>query len=111
MRVRSRGSLLAIVLLVAACTAAPAPRPLPESGRLGIRFTFRGDRLVVCGVEPGGAAEAAGVKASDVIVAVNDRPLASLDEESWMRWFGALRAGDRVHFTIGGRVVTLITER
>lgn len=112
MRGRSLGSLLALLLfLVAACTAAPAQQLRPESGRLGIRFTFRGDGLVVCGIDPGGPAEAAGVKAQDVILAVNDRPLSSLDEESWMRWFGSLRDGDRVDFTIGNRVVTIVASR
>ena len=48
-------------------------RPVTAGGRLG---------LLILGVEPGGPADAASLRTGDILVGVNGRPLASIDDLS-----------------------------
>lgn len=53
-----------------------------ERRRHGLRIGWRRDAgAVLSGVEPGSIAESAGLRATDQIVSVNDRPLSELDRE------------------------------
>ncbi len=54
----------------------PAPSRPPAAPRLGARLVPGGEGLLIGGVEPGSPAEAGGLQAGDLILALDDRPLA-----------------------------------
>ena len=67
---------------------------------------------LVRGVMPGGAAEKAGMRAQDLIVAINGKPLAYADDVELLEFFATVREGDRVRLKLvrgdGKRDVTVI---
>ncbi len=68
----------------AAPDAATLPAPLPRRGVLGVRVDAAGREATsgvpVAGVSPGSAAEAAGVQAGDVVVALAGKPTLTWPE-------------------------------
>lgn len=94
--------LLAALLLTLPLLAADKPQ-----GTLGLGYTIhKADHsdykqwLFVRGVMPGGAAEKAGVRAQDLIVAVNGKPLAYGDDVALLEFFATIREGDRIRLKI-----------
>ncbi|HEX6085207.1 MAG TPA: PDZ domain-containing protein [Thermoanaerobaculia bacterium] len=90
--------LLAALLFTLPLLAAEKPQ-----GTFGLGYTLHHAEegefrqwLFVRGVMPGGAAEKAGVRAQDLIVAVNGKPLNFADDVALLDFFATIREGDRV---------------
>lgn len=90
-------------LLAALLLALPLLAADKLQGTLGLGYTVHNAEkgtlrqwLFVRGVMPGGAAEKAGVRAQDLIVAVNGKPLAYADDVALLDFFATIREGDRV---------------
>lgn len=106
-----------LVFCVAFALGAEAADKQP--GTLGLGYTVHSSDegkirqwLLVRGVQPGGAAERAGVAAQDLIVAIAGKPLAYRDDVELLDFFGSIRAGDKVEMTLmrgdERRTVTLV---
>ena len=98
-----------------ASKAAPAGPPAAQGERrvsLGFMpdFTQESGGVKVGPVTPGGAAEAAGLKPGDVILALDDEPVENLAEYAGV--LRGLRPGDRVRLTVkrGGEQLHLNAE-
>jgi predicted metalloprotease with PDZ domain len=88
--------------------SVPSLRHFVSAGRqramLGINLGSRGDGLAegveVASVSPGGAAESAGLKAGDVLLAIDDKPLKREGEvsarEQLMKAMREVKPGDKV---------------
>lgn len=90
-------------LFVALLLALPLLAAEKPQGTFGLGYTIHNAEkgelkqwLFVRGVMPGGAAEKAGVRAQDLIVAINGKPLAYADDVELLEYFATIREGDRV---------------
>ena len=86
--------------------AAPDPNAVPGSGYLGASVddtAVPGQGVVVQMVKPGTPAEASGLKAGDIITAIDDKPCRGLDDLDAV--FGQATVGTRLRMTVtrGGK--------
>lgn len=83
--------LLAIPMLSAVAASPQASEPLPRRAALGAQLANENGAVRVLQVLPGGTAEALGVQPGDVLLAMNDTPVATIAEV--LAWLGNGRAG------------------
>ena len=94
-------------LLFALLLALPLLAAEKPQGTFGLGYTLHHAEqgevrqwLFVRGVMPGGAAEKAGVRVQDLIVAINGKPLAYADDVELLDFFATIREGDRVRLKL-----------
>ena len=72
----------------------------PAGPKLGLmpRYDGGGDGMEISGIMPGGAAEAAGLKKGDIITAIADKPVKTVQD--YMAAMSGLKRGEEVVITI-----------
>ncbi len=78
-------------VLWAVALSTQAAEPLPRRAALGAQLAAEGGAVRVQQVLPGGTAQALGVRNGDVLLAMNDTPVASIPDV--LVWLGESRAG------------------
>ena len=89
------------VLNAARAPADPAAVPATEQGYLGMTGDDQGEAgrgVRVIAVRPGGPADVAGLREGDLVTAINDAPIAKLDD--MQNGLSGKLAGSRVDFRI-----------
>jgi len=79
-------------------TKGNLPAPLPNSGYLGVSLDLNASTAKISQVMPGTAAEKAGIKVNDVVLAVNGKHVE--DGEALITMLGAQKAGATVKLKI-----------
>jgi C-terminal processing protease CtpA/Prc len=89
---------------MAITTSLHANTPPPKAAWLGLGYGLHrnsdGIWLRVIGVEPDGPAERAGLRAQDVITAIDGQPVTFRDHLDAMRFFMKLIPQQKVRFTV-----------
>lgn len=81
LRLRWKGTEEVVRVVLGSRPGGTAPAPSPTGGpRLGVMLAVKADRLVVEEVDPKGPCAAIGLRAGDVVLAAEGRPLRTLDD-------------------------------
>ncbi len=81
--------------------------PARASGELGIHFTYDGDTAIVQSVDVALPAASTGIRAGDIVTAINGRPVARLRP----RWWNAFGAGITYRLTLARGITVSVTAK
>jgi S1-C subfamily serine protease len=104
-------ALLTVLVFVAGCGAAPSRGQMPAEGAMpapNLGITTDG-QLVVVAVEPGSAAQQAGITRGDVLVSLDNHPITAASYMDIRRRIAGVPAGQTLPMVVqrAGQVVSL----